>query len=257
VPAPRHQGRYADAVVPRRPNAGMPVAGKPALLRAIDGVAPLGPGTATPDQDVRARLEMLLAVDESLARIVQALEDSGELERTAIILVSDHGYFYGEHQLNEERRLAYEETIRIPLIVRYPTRVAAGVTPVAMVQTIDLAPTILELARIADPVERQGRSLLPLLGGDEGPWRQSILVEYRSDTVFPRIRDMGYQAVRTARHKYIHYLELPGMDELYDLEADPYEMSNLIGTPQGQALLPALQAELAHLQQQSGYVSSP
>jgi N-acetylglucosamine-6-sulfatase len=257
VPAPRHQGRYADAVVPRRPNAGMPVAGKPALLRAIDGVAPLGPGTATPDQDVRARLEMLLAVDESLARIVQALEDSGELGRTAIILVSDHGYFYGEHQLNEERRLAYEETIRIPLIVRYPPRVAAGVNPVAMVQTIDLAPTILELAQIADPVERQGRSLLPLLGGDEVPWRQSILVEYSSDTVFPRIRDMGYRAVRTARHKYIHYLELPGMDELYDLEADPYEMSNLIGTAQGQALLPALQAELARLLQRSGYVSSP
>ncbi|MDQ1242172.1 MAG: N-acetylglucosamine-6-sulfatase [Pseudomonadota bacterium] len=257
VPAPRHQGRYADAVVPRRPNAGSPVAGKPALLRAIDGVAPLGPGTATPDQDVRARLEMLLAVDESLARIVQALEESGELARTAILLVSDHGYFYGEHQLNEERRLAYEETIRIPLIVRYPPRVAAGVTPVAMVQTIDLAPTILELARIDDPVERQGRSLLPLLGGDGVPWRQSILVEYRSDTVFPRIRDMGYQAVRTARHKYIHYLELPGMDELYDLEADPYEMSNLIGTPQGQALLPALQAELARLQQRSGYVSPP
>ena len=124
-------------------------------------------------------------------------------------------------------------------------------------QAIDLAPTILELARVADPVERQGRSLVPLLRGDEVPWRQSILVEYRSDTVFPRIRDMGYQAVRTARHKYIHYLELPGMDELYDLEADPYEMSNLIGTPQGQALLPALQAELARLQQQTGFVPPP
>ena len=98
---------------------------------------------------------------------------------------------------------------------------------------------------------------MPLLRGDKVPWRQSILVEYRSDTVFPRIRDMGYQAVRTARHKYIHYLELPGMDELYDLEADPYEMSNLIDTPQGQALLPALQAELERLQQQTGYVPPP
>ena len=257
VPAPRHRGRYTDAVVPRRPNAGPPVAGKPALQRAIEGVAPLGPETATPDRDVRARLEMLLAVDESVARIVQALEDNGELARTVIFLTSDHGYFYGEHQLNEERRLAYEETIRIPLILRYPPRVAAGATPVAMVQTIDLAPTILELARVADPVARQGRSLVPLLRGDEVPWRQSILVEYRSDTVFPRIRDMGYQAVRTTRHKYIHYLELPGMDELYDLEADPYEMSNLIGTPQGEALLPALQAELARLQQQTGFVPPP
>lgn len=257
VPAPRHRGRYTDAVVPRRPNAGPPVAGKPALQRAIEGVAPLGPETATPDRDVRARLEMLLAVDESVARIVQALEDNGELARTVIFLTSDHGYFYGEHQLNEERRLAYEETIRIPLIVRHPPLVAAGAVPEAMVQAIDLAPTILELARVADPVARQGRSLVPLLRGDEVPWRQSILVEYRSDTVFPRIRDMGYQAVRTTRHKYIHYLELPGMDELYDLEADPYEMSNLIGTPQGEALLPALQAELARLQQQTGFVPPP
>ncbi|MBL8272878.1 MAG: sulfatase [Xanthomonadales bacterium] len=257
VPAPRHRGRYADAVVPHRPNAGPPVAGKPALQRAIEGVAPLGPETATPDRDVRARLEMLLAVDESVARIVQALEDNGELARTVIFLTSDHGYFYGEHQLNEERRLAYEETIRIPLIVRHPPLVAAGAVPEAMVQAIDLAPTILELARVADPVARQGRSLVPLLRGDEVPWRQSILVEYRSDTVFPRIRDMGYQAVRTTRHKYIHYLELPGMDELYDLEADPYEMSNLIGTPQGEALLPALQAELARLQQQTGFVPPP
>lgn len=110
--------------------------------------------------------------------------------------------------------------------MRHPPLVAAGAAiPEAMVQAIDLAPTILELARVADPVARQGRSLVPLLRGDEVPWRQSILVEYRSDTVFPRIRDMGYQAVRTTRHKYIHYLELPGMDELYDLEADPYEMS--------------------------------
>jgi len=257
VPAPRHLGRYADAVVPRRPNAGPPVVGKPALLRAIEGVAPLGPDTATPDRDVRGRLEMLLAVDESLARIVQALKDAGEYERTAIFLTSDHGYFYGEHQLNDERRLAYEETIRIPLIVRYPPLVAADATPLAMVQAIDLAPTILELARVADPVPRQGMSLVPLLRGEDVAWRNSVLIEYTTDTVFPRIRDMGYQAVRTQRHKYIHYLELPGMDELYDLEADPYEMANLIDTAQGRSALPALEAELKRLQQQFGAMSPP
>jgi N-acetylglucosamine-6-sulfatase len=257
VPAPRHRGRYAGAVVPRRPNAGPPVVGKPALLRAIEGVAPLGPDTGTPDQDVRDRLEMLLAVDESLARIVQALKDSGEYERTAIIFTSDHGYFYGEHQLNDERRLAYEETIRIPLLVRYPPLVAAGATPDAMVQAIDIAPTILELARVADPVPRQGMSLVPLLRGDDVDWRRSVLIEYTTDTVFPRIRDMGYQAVRTQRHKYIHYLELPGLDELYDLEADPYEMSNLIGTAQGKSVLPALEAELARLQRQAGDIQQP
>jgi len=253
IPAERHRGRYANAVVPRRPNTGPPVVRKPALQRSLDGVTPLGPTTGTPDRDVRDRLEMLLGVDESLARIVQVLQELGELDRTVIILTSDNGYFYGEHHLNDERRLAYEESIRLPLIVRYPPLARPGLTPGQMVQMIDLAPTILELAGVADTVKRQGRSLVPLLRGESPTWRRSVLVEYYSDRVFPRIRDMGYQAVRTERHKYIHYLELPGMDELYDLEADPYEMDNIIDTRAGRAALPALRAELARLQRQSGY----
>ena len=249
IPAPRHAGRYANAPVPRRPNAGpMPVR-KPALLRPLDGVPPLGPETATPDRDVRARLEMLLAVDESLGRVVAMLEEAGTLDRTVVIVMSDHGYFYGEHHLNEERRLAYEETARIPLIVRYPRTAKAGTTPAQLVQTIDLAPTILELAGVTDSTPRQGRSLVPLLRGEQPPWRTSVLIEYYSDTVFPRIRNMGYRAVRTERHKYVHYLELPGMDELYDLQADPYELDNLMGSPRERELLPAMQAELAPLQQ--------
>jgi N-acetylglucosamine-6-sulfatase len=233
--------------VPRRPNAGAPPVRKPALLQPISGLPPLGPSTATPDRDIRARLEMLLAVDESLDRIVATLKEAGTLDRTVIIVTSDHGYFYGEHDLNEERRLAYEETARIPLIVRYPGVAVAGATPAELVQTIDLAPTILELAGVADPAPRQGRSLVPLLRGERPPWRTSVLIEYYSDTVFPRIRNMGYRAVRTERHKYIHYLELPGMDEAYDLAVDPYELDNLVGSERGRELLPALQAELARL----------
>jgi N-acetylglucosamine-6-sulfatase len=248
IPAPRHQGRYAGKPVPRRPNAGPAPVRKPALLRPLPGVEPLGPATATPDRDVRARLEMLLAVDESLARIAATLSEAGLLDRTVVIVTSDHGYFYGEHALNEERRLAYEESARIPLIVRYPPLAAAGATPPELVQTIDLAPTVLALAGVRDPAPRQGRSLVPLLRGEHPPWRNSVLIEYASDTVFPRIRNMGYRAVRTERYKYIRYLELPGMDELYDLESDPYELDNLMGSGRGRELLPPLQAELARLQ---------
>jgi len=247
IPAPRHAGRYANAPVPRRPNAGpMPVR-KPALLRTLDGVPPLGPDTATPDRDVRARLEMLLAVDESLGRVVAMLEEARTLDRTVVIVMSDHGYFYGEHHLNQERRLAYEESARIPLIVRYPSVAKAGATPAELVQAIDLAPTVLELAGVSDSTLRQGKSLVPLLRGEHPPWRTSVLIEYYSDTVFPRIRNMGYQAVRTERHKYVHYLELPGMDELYDLQTDPYELDNLMGSPRERELVPALKAELAPL----------
>ncbi len=253
IPAERHRGRYAQSVVPRRPNATSPVKRKPALQRAIAGLPPVSPATGTPEQDVRDRLEMLLGVDESLQRIRAALVEMGELENTIVVLTSDHGYFYGEHGLNEERRLAYEETARIPLIMRFPRAARAGHTPAQLVQVIDLAPTILALAGVADTLPRQGVSLVPLLGGATPAWRRSVLLEYYSDRVFPRMLNMAYQAVRTERHKFIDYLELPGMDELYDLEADPFEMENLIGTPAGDTLLPRLQAELTRLQRESGY----
>jgi N-acetylglucosamine-6-sulfatase len=252
IPAPRHRGRYADAPVPWRASAGVVPVRKPALLRPLEGVPPLGPDTATPARDVRARLEMLLAVDESLGRIVAALEAAGTLDRTVIVVMSDHGYFYGEHDLNEERRLAYEESARIPLIVRYPPVTAPGTLPRELVQTIDLAPTVLELAGVADGTERHGRSLLPLLRGERPDWREAVLIEYYSDTVFPRIRNMGYRAVRTDRYKYIRYLELPGMDELYDLELDPYEVDNLMGSSREPILLPYVQAWMARLQWETG-----
>ena len=248
IPADRHRGRYSNAVVARRPNATTPVQRKPALQRTSSDSA-----TGTPDQDVRDRLEMLLAVDESLQRIRQALSDMGELDNTIVILTSDHGYFYGEHGLNEERRLAYDETARVPLIIRYPRSVRAGNTPAQLVQLIDLAPTILTLAGVADSVPRQGVSLVPLLGGASPAWRTAVLIEYYSDRVFPRIVNMGYQAVRTEQHKFIDYLELEGMDELYDLRADPYEMNNLMGTTEGNRVLPTLQAELQRLQRETGY----
>jgi len=164
-----------------------------------------------------------------------------------VVFTSDHGYFYGEHGLNEERRLAYEETIRIPLIVRYPRLVKAGTTPSEMALSIDLAPTLLEVAGLTAGEDVQGRSLVPVLAQKAQGWRTSFLVEYFSDTVFPRIRTMGYSAVRTTRHKYIQFRELKDMDELYDLEADPYEMTNLVGKPESRELLPQMRAELQRL----------
>ena len=103
------------------------------------------------------------------------------------------------------------------------------------------------------PSAMQGRSLVPLLKGERpADWRQSILIEYFSDTVMPRLVNMGYQAVRTDRWKYIHYTELDGMDELYDLEADPYEIRNLIDDEQAGPELERLRAELQKLLIDSG-----
>jgi N-acetylglucosamine-6-sulfatase len=244
VAADRHRGRYAGRAMPRRPNAFVPPVDKPALSRQIDRLAPLGKTTATTDEEIRGRLEMLLGVDDSLGRIVAALARKGILDDTIVVFTSDHGYFYGEHGLNEERRLAYEETIRIPLIVRYPRLAAAGSTPTEMALSIDLAPTLLDVAGVARPPGFQGRSLVPLLTRTAKDWRTAFLIEYFSDTVFPRIRNMGYSAVRTSRHKYIQYRELKGMDELYDLEADPHELANLIARPEARETLVRMQSEL-------------
>jgi N-acetylglucosamine-6-sulfatase len=160
-----------------------------------------------------------------------------------VVVTSDHGFFYGEHGLSEERRLAYEESIRIPLLVRYPPLVPRGAVIEPMVLTLDLAPTFLELGGVAAPA-LDGRSLVPLFGGDDSGWRDAFFIEYYSDIVFPRILNMGYEAVRTERHKLIHYTELQGMDELYDLEADPHEMTNLISSKDHAAIREELYSRL-------------
>ena len=247
VAADRHRGRYVGRTMPRRANAFVAPTDKPALMRRIGTMPPLGKATATTDEEVRGRLEMLLAVDDSLGRIIATLTRKGILDDTLVVFTSDHGYFYGEHGLNEERRLAYEETIRIPLIVRFPRLAKAGSTPSEMVLSIDLAPTLLEMAGLTPGASIQGRSLVPVLAGKAQGWRTSFLVEYFSDTVFPRIKTMGYSAVRTGRHKYIQFRELKGMDELYDLEADPYELTNLVSKPDARELLGQMQGELQRL----------
>ena len=247
VAAERHRGRYAGQPMPRRPNAFKPPLDKPALMRRIGTLPPLGRQTATTDEEVRGRLEMLLAVDDSLGRIVALLEKAGSLDNTVVVFTSDHGYFYGEHGLNEERRLAYEETIRIPLLVRYPSRIQAGSIADEMVLSIDVAPTLLGLAGLTPPGGMEGRSLVPIFNHEPRQWRESFLIEYYSDTVFPRILNMGYSAVRTGRFKYIEYRDLKGMNELYDLQTDPYEERNIITTAEAAPLLARMQAELKKL----------
>lgn len=247
IPAPRHKELYAGEKIPRRPNALTPPQGKPALERKIGALPPLSPETGSSDETILGRLRMLAAVDESLGGLLQALEQSGELERTLVVVTSDHGYFYGEHGLSVERRLAYEEAIRIPLLMRLPGLIEAGSTPAQMVLTLDLAPTLLHFAH-ADPLaSTHGRSLIPVFKGAPTAWREDFLIEYFTDTVFPRVHKMGYRAVRTQRWKLIHYRELDGMDELYDLKSDPFEMTNLIGAPVAKDILPGLRARLDEL----------
>jgi len=247
IAADRHKGRYANETVPRRPNSGVVPADRPALMRRIGDLPPLGSGTITPEETIHDRQEMLLAVDESLGRIMEAIDRMGELDNTIVAVASDHGYWYGEHGLSDERRLAYEEGLRIPLMIRYPNRIAAGQRPTQMVLSLDIAPTMLELAGAGVPGSLQGVSLAPILDGGDPEWRTSFLAEYYSDTVFERIYQMGYKAVRTDRYKYIRYEDLDDMDELYDLAGDPYELRNVIEDPRYADVRSEMDAELNRL----------
>jgi len=135
----------------------------------------------------------------------------------------------------------------MPLLVRYPRIIKAGTVRNEFALNIDLAPTLLSIAGVPVPANVQGHSLVPLLKRQSVKWRDAVLIEYYSDRVFPRIVQMGYKAVRNGRWKYIHYLELTGMDELYDLKTDPYEMNNLINHPGSEQARDEMKREMERL----------
>ncbi len=258
MPAPRHRGRYEESVFTRRPNAlssHEELAGKPALRRALTnknsaemvamfGMEELDPGSS--EETIRRRAEMMLAVDEGLGRIVAALEAQGILDETFILFTSDNGFFYGEHSLSLERRMPYEESIRTPMVVRFPMVADAGSQIDALVASVDIAPTVLEIAGVPIGDHIQGRSFVPLLRGNATDWRQSVLIEfYTYENPFPWLLDMDYRAIRTDRYKYIHWMQHPDEAELYDLVEDPYEMQNLIGDAGMAGVIRELRADMA------------
>jgi N-acetylglucosamine-6-sulfatase len=247
IPAERHKNLYSGRTIPRRANYGRSPVGKPALQRRLGDLPPLGSATATRDETILGRQRSLMAIEDGVAEIFKALKESGQLNNTVIVFTSDNGYFYGEHGLSVERRLAYEESIRMPLLMRYPKAIKAGTVRNEFVLNIDLAPTLLELAGLTVPDSMQGRSIVPLIQEKRPRWRSAFLVEYYSDKVFPRILLMGYKAVRNRRWKYIHYVELEGMDELYDLRSDPFEMKNVIDRPGAAKVLEEMRQEMKRL----------
>jgi arylsulfatase A-like enzyme len=257
--AERHRDLYRDAVFPPKPNMLSPaevVKDKPAwadafeLKRSGRARAVLDRLHAGDQEEIRLRARMMAAVDEGVGGLLAALERGGQLDRTVIVFLGDNGYFFGEHGLGPERRFAYEEGIRSPFLIRYPRRAKAGRRIRELVICQDIAPTLLELAGGRPGPQIQGRSLLPLLAGKTAGWRRSFLAEYWAESALPWLVGMSYKAVRTERHKYIHWVNRGcdgELDELYDLDRDPYEVKNLNRSRAHAGVRQRLRRELAKL----------
>src|SRR5215207_1507195 len=174
----------------------------------------------------RKRLRALQSVDEMVRRLVRTLRETGELSNTYIVFTSDNGYYLGEHRL-EEKAAAYNASPRVPLVIRGPG-VPRGVTRSQMALNNDLAPTFASWAGITPPTYVDGRSLAALLtSSPPATWRTAFLVEHRrTPEEFAYVRAIpNYSAVRTARYNYVEYGT--GEKELYDLDADPTELTNI------------------------------
>jgi len=193
------------------------------------------------------------AADDCLGRLLDALDACGFAANTVVIYTSDNGFYLGEHGLGDKRS-AYDESLRVPFIVRDPALGAAarGTVRDEMVLNLDLAQTLLDYAGVPAPKEMQGRSWRPLLSGEASGWRQSWFYEYFAERQKnSRVPDIT--AVRTADAKLIRYEGHDAWTELFDLKADPFETRNLIGDPACAALRDRLTAEHARLSREVGY----
>jgi N-acetylglucosamine-6-sulfatase len=171
--------------------------------------------------------ESLLALDRSVRSVVQALKARHELNRTVILYTSDNGFLWGEHRLGG-KVWPYQESTHVPLIVRTPW------TPTAErnnqpVLNIDLAPTISALAGVKPGLPEDGRSFVPLLHGEQVPWRNAFLVEYLGHDLLKNGGPPPFEAVQTRRNLYVEYKN--GWRELYNLKTDPWELNNIAGDP--------------------------
>jgi N-acetylglucosamine-6-sulfatase len=244
VPAERHREQYRDVAIPRAASVDDDLTSKPALTRPGVVLQPGDSDLDTSDDLVRNQLRCLASVDESVGRILAALDSAGHREDTLVVFTSDNGYFWGEHGLGGKHG-PYEEAVRVPFLARYPQRIQPGTVRDALVLNVDLAPTLLELAGLAVPDSIDGRSIVPLFA-DSFRWRDAVLLEYqlnRGQT--PRFPT--WQAVRTRGWKYIRYPDNPAWDELYELSTDPLEMHNRIADPDSGTVLGELQLKLQRL----------
>lgn len=199
-------------------------------------------------------LETLQAVDESVERMLNWVKEQGLEQNTMVVYMGDNGFSFGEHGLIDKRH-AYEESMRVPLLVWAPGMVKPASVVKQMIQNVDIAPTFLEAAGIPIPKQMQGRSFLPLLQGRAIPWRNKIFYEYYWEAAFPQTPTIF--SARDNRYKFIYNYGTWDINELYDLEKDPFEMNNLVRDTSHRQKGIELKNELFHWLKETGGLQIP
>ena len=265
LPAPRHKDLYKDQKLPEPPynTHKETFKGKPEWQRRKTFGFKWNEGDIVPEVLKEKKwpinkfknmqlLRSLIAIDESLGKVIETLKKIGELDNTVIIYSSDNGYFMGEHTFRD-KRLAYENSIRVPMIIRYPKLINENSEINEQCLNIDLAPTILDLAEINKPKYMQGESMVSLISGKKNrKWRKSILFEYFVDDAWP-YAGPDQLAIRTDRYKLVDNFLENDIDELYDLINDPGEMNNLIDDENYEQVEKGLRKESKRLQKKYKY----
>jgi arylsulfatase A-like enzyme len=196
---------------------------------------------------IKDYLRCVASIDDNVGRILKYLDDSGLAKNTIIIYSSDQGFFLGDHGWFD-KRFIYEESIRMPFLVRWPGVIRPGTVAKEMVLNVDFAPTFLDMAGLATPADMQGRSFLPLLRGEHpADWRKSWYYRYYHDPGDHNVR--AHYGVRTETHKLVYFWKKDQW-ECYDLVHDPDELHNIYNDPAVAGVVADLKKELYRLKKE-------
>ncbi len=199
---------------------------------------------------IKDYLRTIASIDGNLGRLLDFLDEQNLADNTLIVYTSDQGFFLGDHGLFD-KRFMYEESLRMPLVMRLPKMISAGSLNKDIVLNLDFAPTFVDLAGVNIPSDIQGRSLKPLLNGNTpSDWRQSMYYHYYEYPYGWGVR--RHYGIRTHKYKLIHFYYDCDIWELYDLEKDPYELTNIYSDPAYDEVITKLKAELASLREKYG-----
>ena len=199
---------------------------------------------------IKDYLATIKSVDDNIGRVLKYLKDNGLEENTIVVYASDQGFFLGEHGWFD-KRFMYEESMRMPFIIRYPKMIKPNTVVKDVISNIDIAPTILEMAGVETPAEVQVESFFTnLKEGTTEDWRQSMYYHYYEYPFWHHVQP--HYGIRTERYKLIHFYYDVDVWELYDLKNDPSELNNLIHSKNHTSLIKELKKELSELKSNYG-----